>query len=101
MSYRIEIDQEADGRVLAEVPALPGVIAYGATAEDAYFVVCDERINSHSDVRTGTVNILVGFAALRPGEYHAYLITHEAAGWLERQLTETMAIAANRYHARL
>ncbi len=31
---RIEIDREADGRVLASVPDLPGVMAYGET-EDA------------------------------------------------------------------
>ena len=35
MSYRIEIEQEADGRFLAEVQELPGVMAYGQTAEDA------------------------------------------------------------------
>jgi predicted RNase H-like HicB family nuclease len=35
VSYRIEIDQEADGRFLAEVQELPGVMAYGETAEDA------------------------------------------------------------------
>ena len=43
----------------------------GRDEDEAFFVVCDERINSHSDVRTGTLNVLVGFAALRPGEYHA------------------------------
>jgi len=32
---RIEIDREEDGRWLAEVPELPGVLAYGATAEEA------------------------------------------------------------------
>lgn len=32
---RIEIDREDDGRFIAEVPELPGVIVYGATAEDA------------------------------------------------------------------
>ncbi|HEX9842911.1 MAG TPA: type II toxin-antitoxin system HicB family antitoxin, partial [bacterium] len=26
---KIEIEQEADGRWIAEVPALPGVLAYG------------------------------------------------------------------------
>jgi predicted RNase H-like HicB family nuclease len=33
MSYRfaIEIDREDDGRWIAEVPDLPGVLAYGAT----------------------------------------------------------------------
>ena len=35
MSYRIEIEQETDGRFLAEVQELPGVMAYGQTAEDA------------------------------------------------------------------
>ena len=32
---RIEIEQETDGRWLAEVPALPGVMAYGDTPEEA------------------------------------------------------------------
>ena len=33
--FKIEIDQEADGRWIAEVPALPGVLAYGETPADA------------------------------------------------------------------
>jgi predicted RNase H-like HicB family nuclease len=32
--FRIEIDREDDGRVLASIPDLPGVMAYGDT-EDA------------------------------------------------------------------
>ena len=35
MSYRVEIEQEEDGRFLAEVVDLPGVMAYGETAEVA------------------------------------------------------------------
>jgi predicted RNase H-like HicB family nuclease len=31
----IEIDREDDGRWIGEVPALPGVLAYGATEEEA------------------------------------------------------------------
>ena len=34
-SFSIEYEQEADGRWLAEIPALPGVMAYGKTKEDA------------------------------------------------------------------
>lgn len=34
-SYRVEIEQEEDGRWLAEVRELPGVLAYGTTADDA------------------------------------------------------------------
>lgn len=33
--YRVEIEQEDDGRFLAEVVDLPGVVAYGETAERA------------------------------------------------------------------
>lgn len=32
---RVETEREADGRWLAAVPALPGVMAYGATPEEA------------------------------------------------------------------
>jgi len=35
MDYTIEFEQEADGRWLAEVPELPGVLAYGATSDAA------------------------------------------------------------------
>lgn len=31
----VEFDQENDGRWIAEIPALPGVLAYGITREDA------------------------------------------------------------------
>ena len=32
---RIELEREVDGRWLASVPELPGVIAYGETEEEA------------------------------------------------------------------
>lgn len=35
MNLQLEIEQEADGRWIAEVPQLPGVLAYGATADEA------------------------------------------------------------------
>ena len=35
MRIELEFDQEDDGRWIAEVPALPGVIAYGASRDDA------------------------------------------------------------------
>jgi len=35
MNLTIEHEQEQDGRWLAEVPQLPGVLVYGATAEEA------------------------------------------------------------------
>ncbi|NWG76163.1 MAG: type II toxin-antitoxin system HicB family antitoxin [Rubrivivax sp.] len=35
MIFHIEHELEADGRWLAEVPEIPGVLAYGATADEA------------------------------------------------------------------
>jgi predicted RNase H-like HicB family nuclease len=32
---RVELEREEDGRMLASVPDLPGVMAYGATEEEA------------------------------------------------------------------
>lgn len=35
MNFNLECEREDDGRWLAEVPQLPGVMAYGATAAQA------------------------------------------------------------------
>ncbi|HEV7670080.1 MAG TPA: type II toxin-antitoxin system HicB family antitoxin [Thermoanaerobaculia bacterium] len=35
MNFTIEHEREEDGRWLAEVPELPGVLAYGSNAEEA------------------------------------------------------------------
>jgi predicted RNase H-like HicB family nuclease len=35
MNLSIETERETDGRWLAEVPELPGVLAYGATEDEA------------------------------------------------------------------
>jgi predicted RNase H-like HicB family nuclease len=32
---RVEVEREEDGRILASVPDLPGVMAYGADEEEA------------------------------------------------------------------
>ena len=35
MDFRIEFECEEDGRWIAEIPDLPGVMCYGATKEEA------------------------------------------------------------------
>jgi predicted RNase H-like HicB family nuclease len=35
MNFKVEMDREDDGRWIAEVAELPGVLAYGASAERA------------------------------------------------------------------
>jgi predicted RNase H-like HicB family nuclease len=35
VTFTIELEREADGRWLAEVPTLPGVMCYGADRDEA------------------------------------------------------------------
>ena len=35
MNFKIEFEREDDGRWIAEIPELPGVMAYGATKGEA------------------------------------------------------------------
>ena len=35
MSFAIEIEQEKDGRWIAEIPEIPGTMVYGSTREEA------------------------------------------------------------------
>jgi predicted RNase H-like HicB family nuclease len=65
--FRIELEREADGRWIAEVVELPGVLAYGSSQDDAISrvqalalrVVADRL--EHEDVGREYLNI--SFAA--------------------------------------
>jgi uncharacterized protein len=41
----------------------------GASASSAYFVKCDSETTTQTDINSGVVNILVGFAPLQPAEF--------------------------------
>ena len=41
----------------------------GSTPKDAYFVKCDKETTTQSDINHGIVNIVVGFAPLKPAEF--------------------------------
>jgi phage tail sheath protein FI len=41
----------------------------GMSAKDAYFVKCDKETTTQDDINRGIVNILVGFAPLKPAEF--------------------------------
>ena len=67
MKFTIEHEREEDGRWLAEVPELPGVLAYGATADEAMakaevlaLRVLAERLENSE---AGPHPISIGFAA--------------------------------------
>ncbi|MBX5463504.1 MAG: phage tail sheath family protein [Steroidobacteraceae bacterium] len=52
----------------------------GSMPEESYFVICDERVNPPETVAEGKVKLLFGIAITRPGDFHAWLITHHASG---------------------
>ncbi|MDP8993243.1 MAG: phage tail sheath family protein [Actinomycetota bacterium] len=54
----------------------------GATPAEAYFVKCDEETTTQTDVDRGIVNILVGFAPLKPAEFVVIKI-QQIAGQIE------------------
>ena len=41
----------------------------GKTPQEAYFVKCDKETTTQTDINNGIVNILVGFAPLKPAEF--------------------------------
>jgi phage tail sheath protein FI len=59
----------------------------GRSGEPSYFVVCDERINTEETMRAGKVNLAFGFAATKPGEYHAFIVTHQPSGSRAKEIS--------------
>jgi len=53
----------------------------GQTPKDAYFVKCDKDTTTQSDINRGIVNIIVGFAPLKPAEF-VVLSIQQMAGQL-------------------
>ncbi len=41
----------------------------GTTPTDAYFVKCDDETTTQNDINLGIVNVIVGFAPLKPAEF--------------------------------
>jgi uncharacterized protein len=41
----------------------------GQTQAEAYFVKCDSETTTQNDINNGIVNIIVGFAPLKPAEF--------------------------------
>jgi phage tail sheath protein FI len=54
----------------------------GQTPKDAYFVKCDKETTTQNDIDLGVVNIVVGFAPLKPAEFVVITI-QQIAGQIE------------------
>jgi predicted RNase H-like HicB family nuclease len=66
MTFAIEFDVESDGRWIAEISELPGVMAYGATRQEAKVKVealalrvLADRIETES-LEIGTISFAAG-----------------------------------------
>lgn len=51
----------------------------GTTPRDAYFVKCDSATTTQADINAGIVNIVVGFAPLKPAEFVVITLQQMAA----------------------
>jgi uncharacterized protein len=54
----------------------------GSTPKDAYLVKCDAETTTQADIDRGVVNILVGFAPLKPAEF-VFVKIQQLAGQLQ------------------
>ncbi len=68
MDYTLQSELETDGRWLAEVPELPGVLAYGATSNEAMkkaetlaLRVLADRLE-HNETRPQSIRLLLNAA---------------------------------------
>ena len=50
----------------------------GSTPSQAFFVKCDSETTTQDDINAGVVNVLVGFAPLRPAEFVVVQISQSA-----------------------
>ena len=50
----------------------------GATPSQAFFVKCDGETSTQADIDAGVVNVLVGFAPLKPAEFVVVKISQQA-----------------------
>lgn len=73
-------------RGLAAIGAFPA-----ARRGQEFFVVCDSRVNAPRIDAPPEINILVGYAAAQPDQYHCFMITHRVDG------SRTRTVAVNRY----
>ena len=57
----------------------------GSKPDEAFFVKCNNETTTHDDIDRGTLNIVVGFAPLKPAEFVIITIQHLAG---QKQNTE-------------
>ena len=73
-----EIWKRAQAQVDAFLDSLDQDGAFaGGSPHESYFVICDERVNRPESIAEGKVNLLFGFATIKPSDFHTCLVTHQ------------------------
>jgi uncharacterized protein len=76
-----DVAEDLTSQVRAFLEGLCEAGAFGARrADDAFFVICDRRVNGSWAQGCGEVQFVIGFAASREHEFHCFRISHSAAG---------------------
>jgi hypothetical protein len=76
-----DVAEDLTSQVRAFLEGLCEAGAFGARrADDAFFVICDRRVNGSWTQACGEVQFVIGFAASREHEFHCFRISHSAAG---------------------
>jgi phage tail sheath protein FI len=73
-----EIWKRAQSQVDAFLDSLDRDGAFaGGSPHESYFVICDSRVNRPESIAEGKVNLLFGFATIRPGDFYTCMVTHQ------------------------
>ena len=80
------------------VPLAEAGLFGSGPADEAFHVICDERLNTEEDLAAGQVHLLVSLRSARPDEYQSFLITHGAHGSRVRPVRSNLLPAGTRLH---
>lgn len=76
-----DVAEDLTSQVRAFLEGLCEAGAFGSRrADDAFFVICDQRVNGSWSRGSGEVQFVIGFAASREHEFHCFRISQSAAG---------------------
>jgi uncharacterized protein len=76
-----DVAEALTSQVRAFLEGLCEAGAFGSRrADDAFFVICDQRVNGSWVEASGEVQFVIGFAASREHEFHCFRISQSAAG---------------------
>jgi hypothetical protein len=79
--YSAEVAGTLTAQVRAFFEGLYDAGTFGTRrVDEAFFVICDERVQTSASLSCGEVQFVIGFAASREHEFHCFRVSHSAAG---------------------